>query len=154
MQAFVDNLTSTHWWLSVVVVGVALNLVAAYLKPRLDHWAGRHSARAKERQVARAAKRMDLVERLRESSDERLYLLAEEMRCRLDATHFALLGIGTAILGTLAIAVTLGAALWLGIALFLFSFFSSSMAFYSHGKAMDHFSCLQEARRNVSASRL
>lgn len=36
MDELLNNLTSTYWWLSVVVVGLIINLVSSYLKPPLD----------------------------------------------------------------------------------------------------------------------
>jgi hypothetical protein len=34
-QPFKD-LTSFHWWMGVVIVGILINLISDYLKPRAD----------------------------------------------------------------------------------------------------------------------
>jgi hypothetical protein len=36
MQVFFDNLTSIQWWLGVVLVGIAINLLSIFIKNRFD----------------------------------------------------------------------------------------------------------------------
>jgi len=36
MKAWLQNLSTLEWWLGVVVVGIAINLVSAYLKRPFD----------------------------------------------------------------------------------------------------------------------
>lgn len=36
MRSLLNSLGSPSWWVSVVVVGILINLVSAYLKPRID----------------------------------------------------------------------------------------------------------------------
>lgn len=43
MDEFTKLLVSPLWWLSVVVVGILINLASAYLKPRLDETFSRSS---------------------------------------------------------------------------------------------------------------
>ena len=56
------SLFTMEWWLTVVVLSVALNLVAAYLKPRLDQVGGRISTRWAQQNAQRAEKRETRIE--------------------------------------------------------------------------------------------
>ena len=40
MTGFIQQITSLSWWLEVVVVGIAINLFSAFIRPRLDALAG------------------------------------------------------------------------------------------------------------------
>jgi hypothetical protein len=55
MEPFFDQLTSPGWWISVVVVGILINLAAAYLKPVVDSVLGRLS----KQRAARLAEQRD-----------------------------------------------------------------------------------------------
>src|ERR1041385_3530437 len=53
MRDFIGNLGSLSWWFSVVLVGILINLAAAYLKPRIDlSWSDFYS-RWRERRRAK-----------------------------------------------------------------------------------------------------
>lgn len=43
MDRFLQDMTTTYWWLSVFVIGIAINLFAAYLKTPLDNFYSRVS---------------------------------------------------------------------------------------------------------------
>ncbi|WP_129125907.1 hypothetical protein [Geomonas oryzae] len=47
MQDFLKNITSTSWWVGVVIVGIVINLVSSYLKPYLDEQMSKMSASKK-----------------------------------------------------------------------------------------------------------
>lgn len=49
MTDFIQQIASLSWWLGVVVVGIAINLFSALIKPRLDALAGRLSKRIRDR---------------------------------------------------------------------------------------------------------
>jgi hypothetical protein len=49
-----NDLTSWYWWLSVVVVGLAINLSSAYLKSPLDNWLSKKSTHRQARRSAQA----------------------------------------------------------------------------------------------------
>lgn len=49
MTDFVQQITSLSWWLGVVIVGIAINLFSAFIKPRLDAFAGILSERIREK---------------------------------------------------------------------------------------------------------
>jgi len=81
---------SIEWLMSVVVVGVAVHLLAAYVKPRLDRlgsWASRSwAARSERRQQSRMAR----IALLKASERARFDTAVHELRCRIRATHFIL----------------------------------------------------------------
>jgi hypothetical protein len=75
---------SREWWLTVVVVGLGIHLLASYLKPRLDQaggwfsrsWALRNEKRKRERQAR--------IEVLKSNEDARRKAQMDEFRHRLD----------------------------------------------------------------------
>ena len=56
------SLFTLEWWFTVVFLSVALNLVAAYLKPSLDRFGGRISTRWAERNSRRVEEREARIE--------------------------------------------------------------------------------------------
>jgi hypothetical protein len=74
MNDFLDNLTSFWWWFSVVVVGLAVNLAAAYLKPQLDKYMSGHFESRRRRMDAVSKARSERIAAIRES--ERAFHLA------------------------------------------------------------------------------
>ena len=70
MKDFFANLGSLYWWLSVVIVGVLINLTSSYIKSKLDSSLSRRSTKARLRSEARKTKRKKLLEKLRANSHE------------------------------------------------------------------------------------
>jgi hypothetical protein len=68
------DLTSWTWWTSVVGVGIALNLISAYLKSPIDHLLSRTSTRWSTRTAAK-----------RQAGEQRIALLASDRDRRVDA---------------------------------------------------------------------
>lgn len=56
MNEFLKSITTPAWWVSVVLVGVILNLAAAYLKPFLDYLGSRLSASVRREVEAERAR--------------------------------------------------------------------------------------------------
>ena len=73
MNEILDSIASPIWWFSVIVVGIAVNLISAYVKPFLDRkMAGYSTARAQN--LTRVQnERTARIRRLRES-DRALFL--------------------------------------------------------------------------------
>ena len=102
---------SREWWITVFLVGLAIHLLASYLKPRLDQiggwfsrsWASRNGARAKARQ-----KRIDTFKQSRRA---RANATIEEFRAHL------------------------GGLKWMGMALTLFVLFAVLAIVVPHPKA-------------------
>jgi hypothetical protein len=84
---------SFHWWLSVVVVGVTIHLLAAYLKPRLDRFGNWISQKSSARTRARRQALLEAIELLRRDRAARYAAHFEEMRYRLRGLqHFVMAG--------------------------------------------------------------
>lgn len=91
---------SVEWWTGVVVVGVGVHLLAAYLKPRLDRvggWLSRSWAARNEKRTRARLARIDLLKR---DDGARLAASFGEIRYRVRSVQFLLLsvlfiGIGT-----------------------------------------------------------
>lgn len=72
MEQFLKDITSTSWWIGVVVVGIIINLISSYLKPFLDERMSKFSAEKKEALEKSQKQHTLLVESLKK--DQRLYL--------------------------------------------------------------------------------
>jgi hypothetical protein len=84
------ELTSPIWWISVVVVGLAVNLASAYLKPRLDALLLRSSSRWRSRSAERLARRRQAVDELRSNEKHLAFAYLRVISARLEGVqHFA-----------------------------------------------------------------
>jgi hypothetical protein len=81
------ELWSREWWLSVVLIGVVVHLLASYLKPRLDHTASRlalwWATRTEKKRTGREAR----IDELRSSSEKRILASVAELRCRMRSSQ-------------------------------------------------------------------
>jgi len=88
MDELQRNIASGVWWLSVVLVGIVLNVASAYLKSPLDWLFSRLSVAWSERSIkarnARAAKVLELSG----SEHGQHLVLADEMRFRLRSISY------------------------------------------------------------------
>jgi hypothetical protein len=57
MSEFLNNLSSAGWWMSVVIAGLLINLVSAYIKPLIDRLGSKLSSAWRNR-TARATRRL------------------------------------------------------------------------------------------------
>ena len=57
MSRLLSDVASWYWWVSVVVVGILINLASAYLKTPIDRFLGRWSAK---RRLAAAARETEM----------------------------------------------------------------------------------------------
>jgi predicted histidine transporter YuiF (NhaC family) len=64
MTKLLSDLASLYWWVSVVLVGLLINLASAYLKPRLDSWLSQRSERASAKRASLNAAFEASVEKL------------------------------------------------------------------------------------------
>ena len=83
MTDFLSSLSSPSWWLGVVIVGLLINLIAAYLKPRLDRWLGGSSRWWETRTEKRRRARQARIRKLRESQHEQTMAALEALRSAL-----------------------------------------------------------------------
>ena len=83
MDEFANSVSSLSWWLGVVVVGIVLNVVAAYLKPRLDKLFSTMSSSWRNRSEKRFSERKRLADELRNDKHQQILILGEETRARI-----------------------------------------------------------------------
>jgi hypothetical protein len=85
MKDFFSSLSSPSWWVGVVIVGILINLISAYLKPRLDRWLSGSSkwwaTRTEEQRRSRQAR----IQKLRESQHEQTMAGLAALRSALQA---------------------------------------------------------------------
>ena len=85
LDEFLKNTSSAAWWIGVVVVGVVLNLVSAYLKKPIDLILSAVSSRWRRRSESARRERVALIAKIRGDKSLQTKLLADEMRERLNA---------------------------------------------------------------------
>lgn len=90
MREFINNFGSLAWWLSVVFVGIALNIVSSYLKTHLDGFLATISISWKTKSAQRNRIRLEKLEYLAAHPSEQSYLAAQETRLRLQTIMFML----------------------------------------------------------------
>jgi hypothetical protein len=93
MTDFLSHLTSVSWWLSVVLVGLLINVFGVYLTRRLDRNFSKTSLwlRSKSRQFREKHAR-DLA-KIENDSHEAIMLGLSELRCRLRSLVYLLAGV-------------------------------------------------------------
>jgi hypothetical protein len=100
MKEFLNNLTSAGWWIGVVIVGILINLVSAYIKSKLDSRLADASTWWQKRSLAQKEKRQKEIERLNDNPHEEVMLALAGLRDRIRCTLFILLG---TLIGTLTV---------------------------------------------------
>lgn len=126
LAKFFNDITSWYWWISVVVVGLGINLASAYIKPAVDRWYVRLSERKRLSSEAERAAFNAKVELLVASPFFLVIEALEELRERTRVLYFfgaALVLFGFHILAkrvpvtqtlvqTLLLLVTMAVGLW------------------------------------------
>ncbi|SRR6266567_711338 len=77
------TLFTREWWITVFLVGLAIHLLASYLKPRLDQIGGWFSRSWANRNEARANARQKRIDALKLSPRAKANATTEEFRARL-----------------------------------------------------------------------
>ena len=99
LSKLIADFSSLHWWVTVVVVGLLINLAAAYLKPYLDVWYATVSTKRKFKNDQERAAFEWKVEAL--ASDPMLLVLEclQEQRYRLQTVVAFVVAFGAIGLG-------------------------------------------------------
>src|SRR2546421_702947 len=95
MKDFFNNIGSIYWWLSVVAVGVLINLFSAYLKNRLDARLSKVSSWWRNRSEARKAQRLKEIDNLCDNPSEQIMMGIHELRIKMRAIFYWLFSILT-----------------------------------------------------------
>lgn len=83
MDEFTKSFSSINWWLGVVLVGILLNVLSAYLKPVIDALFSNASSWWRNRSEKARSARAFLVAELRNDKHKQILMLADENRKRL-----------------------------------------------------------------------
>ncbi len=92
MKEFLSNLGTAYWWLSVVVVGILINLISAYLKPRFDSKFSSASTWWRNKSEAQKAERRKMIAKLRGNHHEQIMVFLEAVFLLLIALLFIFVG--------------------------------------------------------------
>jgi hypothetical protein len=93
MNEIINELSKPVWWVSVVIAGIIINLISAYLKTRLDKTLSSASAWWASQSAKRKKDWSERVERISEGGVELASEIAEESRQRLQSIQVLLLAI-------------------------------------------------------------
>lgn len=85
-------LLSLEWWLSVVVIGLVINILSAYAKHFLDGRLQRLSSFRRDLARAREQRREKQIERLRASQHTQMLVSVREVRARIRALGYGVVG--------------------------------------------------------------
>jgi hypothetical protein len=91
MDKITNELTSPSWWFSVVIAGLLINMISAYLKEAFDSWAAGLSVWARSKSEARIQAWNQLVASVGASSKSLNEAFQQELRLRVNACFYLLL---------------------------------------------------------------
>ena len=92
MNEFLANLNSLYWWISVVIVGILINLISSYLKSKLDNTLSNVSTWWRKRSKAQSLKREQELNILRSNTHKQVILAFSEIRVRTICLLFFIFG--------------------------------------------------------------
>ena len=92
MKEIFEQITSPTWWVTVVIVGILINLASAYLKDPTDRIASRFSSARREQSAKRLNQRKEKIEYLASNPSEIPIAAMQEIRYRIRAM-FAFIGL-------------------------------------------------------------
>jgi hypothetical protein len=93
IKAFFANIGSLSWWLSVVVVGVLINLASAYIKSRLDATLSKTSAKWRARSEAQKVRKQRQLEKLRGNPTEQILMSHMALRDEILSLAFLVIAV-------------------------------------------------------------
>src|SRR2546426_5939142 len=116
MSDLIADFQSPRWWMSVVVVGILVNMAATYLLRFMDVRLTKTSTWWRRRKASAQQARGPLVEALRADRDRRAQFEAGEIRSRLRSLVLLVQAVGMGVL--VVVSGLLGAPTWLVPAFF------------------------------------
>ncbi len=100
MEEFFVQISQPVWWISVIVVGILVNLVSAYLKEKMDRTMASTSMWWRNRSARRVKAWAELVSKIRLDEKEYRRALRKQDEHRFHTMAFATFGIFTVISAT------------------------------------------------------
>lgn len=152
MSEFLVNLTSLYWWISVVIVGLAINVLASYIVRKLDVRLSGISSWWRARSDKAKAKEDALLARLRADTHEQILVALEGIAERVFVVLLVMSSMScwAAILSRAYEATTSGYALtvlkWLVVWCMLFGTVTMLMAITLFFATVKKANLIEEAR--------
>jgi quinol-cytochrome oxidoreductase complex cytochrome b subunit len=149
IERFALDLTSPYWWMTVVIVGLVINIASSYFKPFLDRQFSRFSERRRER--TRVEYKQVEIEAglLNKNSSLLIHKGFEEVRWFVLATFLLVCALGLAGLASFLPLATASSTVLSTVrtALYVLAAVLTTVSFWSFGKASDASVVLLKARR-------
>jgi hypothetical protein len=112
MNEILNELAKPVWWFSVVIAGIAINLLSSYLRSRLDSGTARISIWWRSRSAQKKARWDARVLRLVEDPKELALAMHIETRGRMQAIYLLMIGIFPLVFGGSVVDAGMGFARW------------------------------------------
>ena len=93
MRSFFNNFGSTEWWLSVVIVGIAVNLLSAVLQSAISHLRSAISKRYQQSKSREAERRRELIASLKSDPTKLSAYRSRLVTRKLGIIEFMLCGV-------------------------------------------------------------
>lgn len=103
MAEFFDELTSSKWWIGVVVVGILINILSSFLYKWITKVRARISDKTKYRNEKQIEYQKKQIEYLRKNPHEKYLIGLDEMKFRIWALSWLILGLLFLFLSKLAV---------------------------------------------------
>jgi hypothetical protein len=151
MQEPIKQMLSLNWWIGVVVVGILINLAAAYLKPRIDSTLGSVSDRYRKKNEQRAKARAEQIEVLRSNPHEQIMFGILINYQYLSACYSTLFGVLLIIIAIPGLVIPDNKNFSINIFIMIMALLWVSIGFgESIGSILDH-NILREARKSPTS---
>jgi len=99
MRNFLTNLTSFYWWISVVIVGILINVFSVYITRKFDARLSKTSSWWRERSEKQKAEYLRELAVLQSSQHEQVVAGFREIRFLLSMLFYLLVGVAFFSLG-------------------------------------------------------
>ena len=114
MQDIINELTSAHWWITVAVASLVLNILASYFVRGLDRFVPRLSARVRSWTGQKSAEFSQEIDRAARDLQFKTFLAARQASLHVAALHnYLLAAVAFYVAGKLKSPVFFSALLWL-----------------------------------------
>ena len=80
MKELISNVSSIYWWISVVIVGILINIISYYLTRKLDTRLSNVSSWWRKKSEIRKSQRLKKLDKLRNDPHEQLLLAFETIQ--------------------------------------------------------------------------
>jgi len=90
MENVIQDIMTPVWWITVVIAGIVVNVLAAYLKKLIDKWGASFSLSRREKQVQLKLERGERIQKLKHDKHSQVMAGLGELRNRMNS-HFLMM---------------------------------------------------------------